>query len=121
MTYSQTTGIFTGPGISATGYSGRSDGLNNPSMQSVHDVGPIPQGDYTIQAPHADPKVGPIAMRLVPWTHNTMFGRGSFLIHGDNAQQNHSASEGCIILPRDVRVKIGISVLNGDNQLTVAV
>lgn len=119
MTYSQSTGLFTGPAITATGYSGHGEGLDNASMQDVHDIGPLPQGIYTIQPPHADPKVGPVAMRLEPSPENTMFGRGDFLIHGDNAAQNHTASEGCIILPHDVRVKIGAAVLSGDDQLMV--
>lgn len=119
MTYSQSTGLFTGAGTSVTGYSGHGDGLNNPAMQNAHDTGPLPQGGYTIQPPHADHKVGPVAMRLVPSPSNEMFGRGDFLIHGDTAAQNHTASHGCIILPHDVRVKIGTAVLDGDNQLTV--
>lgn len=119
MTYSQSTGLFTGSGITATGYSGHGEGLNNPAMQDVHDVGPLPQGVYTIQPPHADPKVGPVAMRLEPSPDNTMFGRGDFLIHGDNAAMDHTASEGCIIIPHDARVKIGEAVTDGDNQLTV--
>jgi hypothetical protein len=31
-----------------TGYAGRGDGYNNPDMQNIHDVGPIPEGTYTI-------------------------------------------------------------------------
>lgn len=119
MTYSQSTGLFTGAGLTVTGYSGHGEGLDNASMQDVHDIGPLPQGVYTIQPPHADTKVGPVAMRLVPAASNDMHGRGDFLIHGDNAAQNHTASEGCIILPRDVRVKIGEAVLSGDDQLMV--
>jgi hypothetical protein len=110
---------MTGAGFEATGYSGNGEGLNNPAMQNAHAVGPLPQGSYTIQPPHADPKVGPIAMRLAPAPANEMFGRGDFLIHGDNAQANHTASEGCIVLAHDARVAIGAAVLAGDNQLEV--
>jgi hypothetical protein len=117
--YSQTTGRMTGENFEATGYSGNGEGLNNPAMQDVHAVGPLPQGSYTILAPHADPKVGPIAMGLAPAPGNEMFRRGDFLIHGDNPQMNHTASEGCIILPHDARVAIGAAVLAGDNQLEV--
>ena len=103
----------------ATGYSGNGEGLNNPEMQQVKGVGPIPQGVYTIEPPHADPVVGPVAMRLQPAAGNEMFGRGDFLIHGDNADLDHSASEGCIVLPYDARVEIGAEVRLGNNQLTV--
>jgi len=119
MTYSQGTGVFRGDDWMATGYSGNGAGLNNPEMQQVKDVGPIPQGRYTIEPPHADPVVGPVAMRLQPAEANEMFGRGDFLIHGDNAAMNQTASEGCIVLPHSARVEIGAEVLLGNNQLTV--
>lgn len=119
FTYSQSTGLLKGANISAVAYSGRGAGLNNPAMQNVHDVGPLPQGIYTISPPHADPKVGPVAMRLTPSPENEMFGRGEFLIHGDNAAQNYSASEGCVVAPHAARVSIGESVVAGDDQLTV--
>lgn len=119
FTYRQTTGQLVGPDFGAQGYSGNGEGLNNPAMQDAHAVGPLPQGTYTILPPHADAKVGPIAMHLVPAAGNRMFNRGDFLIHGDNAAANHSASEGCIIMPHDARVAIGAAVLAGDNQLTV--
>lgn len=119
FTYRQSTGEMIGPDFNAQGYSGRGDGLNHPEAQDQHGIGPLPQGTYTIGAPHADEKVGPIAMRLTPAPGNTMFGRGDFLIHGDNAAMNHSASEGCIILPKAARIAIGGHVLAGDDQLTV--
>lgn len=120
--YQQASGQMTNaehPEYSAEGYSGNGSGLNNPAMEYVHGTGPLPKGTYTIQPPHADAKVGPIAMHLVPAAGNQMFNRGDFLIHGDNAAANHSASEGCIIMPHDSRVAIGAAVLAGDNQLTV--
>jgi hypothetical protein len=58
-------------------------------------------------------------MRLEPDPTNEMFGRGDFLIHGDNSEGNFSASEGCIILAHDVRVKIAGHVLEGENKLHV--
>ncbi len=33
-------------------YSGHGLGLNNPAMQNVPDVGPLPQGTYVIGDPH---------------------------------------------------------------------
>ena len=45
-TYSQTSGELDQDGNKvATGYSGAGIGKNNPVMQNVHNVGPIPQGD----------------------------------------------------------------------------
>lgn len=118
--YSQSSGALFHNGVQiATGYSGHGSGLDNPQAQDQHAVGPLPQGQYTIQPPHADEQVGPVAMRLDPSPDNEMFGRGDFLMHGDNPAMNHTASDGCIILPHDVRVQVGAAVLAGDNQLEV--
>lgn len=118
--YSQKTGVMRRQsGTEFSGYSGCRDGLNNPAMQNVKNVGPIPCGKYTIGLPHADEKVGPVAMHLVPFSTNVMFGRGDFMIHGDNSKMNHTASEGCIILPLAARALIGKIVASGDFTLTV--
>lgn len=118
--YQQSTGILTKDGVElASGYSGNGEGLNNPAMQDVHNVGPIPQGVYTIEPPHADAEVGPVAMNLIPSPENEMFGRGDFLVHGDTAAMNRTASHGCVIMPHAVRVAVGTAVVAGDNQLIV--
>lgn len=118
--YSQSTGIFSQDGKQlAVGYSGNGVGLNQPNAQMIHNVGPIPQGSYTIAPPHADEKVGPVAMRLSPAPGNEMFNRGDFLIHGPHANDQHNSSEGCIIIEHNVRCQIGEYVLGGDNQLIV--
>jgi hypothetical protein len=98
------------------GYSGHGDGLNNPAMCNVKDVGPLPQGNYTIGQPRDDNEVGKFAMPLTPSPTNTMFDRSAFFIHGDNPAMNHSASDGCIILGRPLRNLIASS---GDTDLTV--
>jgi hypothetical protein len=109
-TYKQSSGELDHDGaVAGTGYSGHGDGLNNPAMQSAADVGPIPQGVYTIGLPHSPPDhLGPLAM---PLTHvsGDIFGRSAFFIHGDNAAGNHSASDGCIILARPIRQQIADS------------
>ena len=48
-TYAQRTGDLQQDGkqVSA-GYSGANEGKNNPAMEDVPDVGPIPRGDWTI-------------------------------------------------------------------------
>jgi uncharacterized protein RhaS with RHS repeats len=103
-----------------TGYSGNGQGLNNPAQQNVPSSGPIPQGTYTIE-PQQNNTTGsghtlPASERLTPDPTNQMYGRGGFLIHGDNSRGNQSASQGCVILDRDIRNRIGNS---GDNSLRV--
>ncbi len=117
----QTTHDTNGSSTNAgTGYSGNGEGLNNPDMQNVPNTGPIPRGTYTINQQQDNTTNSgtnlPASMRLTPNDGTDTFGRGGFLIHGDNANGNQSASEGCIILNRNVRNAIGNS---GDNRLRV--
>ena len=108
--YEQATGKLTNPENlhAATGYSGgdagqRPDGVNNPAMQSIRNVGPIPKGTYTFGEPVHHSHLGPFAIPLVPDPANEMYGRDSFYCHGDNFAMDDSASDGCIIMPRSVR------------------
>lgn len=78
-------------------------------MTNVHNVGPIPAGTYTIEAPMDDDHVGVFALPLTPDPANEMFGRSAFFIHGDNPELDHSASDGCIILARVFREQINDS------------
>jgi hypothetical protein len=114
-TYKQSTGeLFQNSVLIASGYSGHGTGMNNPDLQTVHNVGPIPQGDYIICDPMDPPDhLGPIAMALEPEPDNNMFGRDAFFIHGDTPEKNQTASNGCIILPHDVRETIS----NSDDRL----
>ena len=119
--FKQSTGEFTGPKLQTVGYSGFGNGLNNPAMQDIPDVGPIPQGKYIIGAffddysrPTHNGK-GPLVCHLTPDQH-TALGRSGFMIHGDNVQLNHIASHGCIILARFAREAIAKS---GDTELEV--
>lgn len=115
--YSQSTGQLSRDGnIVATGYSGRAEGRNNSTMQDRHNVGPIPRGVYSISDPFDTETHGPFVLRLTPDVGNEMFGRSGFLMHGDNAA--HDASEGCIIMPRDVREAVAAS---GEKQIEVTV
>ena len=106
--YEQSTGRLssTETGFSAIGYSGSGAGKNNSTMQSVRDVGPIPCGIYAISAPFDSPEHGPYALRLWPDAANNMFGRSGFLMHGDSLEHPGCASQGCVIMPRDVRQKV---------------
>lgn len=107
--YSQSAGSIAhgGGDVLASGYAGAGIGKNNPAAQHLHNVGPIPQGRYTIGAPIGTPTHGPYVLPLTPDPGNTMFGRSEFLIHGDSASHPGKASEGCIILPRPTREAIG--------------
>lgn len=95
------------------GYSGAGEGKNNPDMQDVHDVGPIPRGQYTmvtIMDESENPvdyehKKAPV-IHLVPDKANEMFGRDGFLIHGDSIAEPGTASKGCIIQAHPVREQI---------------
>ncbi len=83
-------------------------------MQTARNLGPVPQGTYTIGSPHDTSTHGPHVMRLTPFPGTQTYGRDGFLIHGDNVL--HDASQGCIILDRAVRNRISSS---GGNRLNV--
>jgi hypothetical protein len=126
--YSQSTGILkreTGgeSTVVGTGYAGgdcgdNPGGVNNPAMQQIHNVGPLPQGLYCIGVPIDHTHLGPCAMPLTPNPSNVMFGRSGFFIHADTIAQNRSASEGCIVMPGPARTQIA-ALLGIDNYLTV--
>lgn len=99
--YRQRTGQFLEDGILlATGYSGAGEGKNNPLLEHVRNVGPIPCGEYEIGEAFSSRTKGPVVMRLIPAGHKAR-NRSGFLIHGDN--KTHTASRGCIILDRKTR------------------
>ena len=96
--------LFNSEGILVgEGYSGHDEGKNNPSLENVHNVGPIPRGRYDIGEPFNSPEHGPLAMPLTPQPGTDTFGRSGFLMHGDSIEHPGEASLGCIIMPHDVR------------------
>lgn len=102
----------------ATGYSGCDEGKNDPAMQAVADVGPIPQGKWTIVGPPINTRDhGPYVLRLQPAAGTNTFGRNGFLIHGDSIESPGYASKGCVILPRTAREEVWNS---GDRDFEVA-
>jgi hypothetical protein len=116
-TYNQQNGVLLKDGETmGTGYSGFEAGKNNPAMQRVEDVGPIPKGVYEIGSPHDTASHGPHVMALSPAAGTETFGRSGFLIHGDSVADPGAASHGCIILARDLRDKISAS---GDDHIEV--
>ena len=101
----------------ATGYSGLDNGKNNPAMQAIPNMGPIPQGDWTIVGPPINtPDHGPFVLRLQPARDTRTFGRSGFLMHGDSIESPGCASHGCIIMARTVREQVWNS---GDTDLEV--
>lgn len=86
-----------------TGYSGFGPGLDNPDMESVPSVGPIPRGGWKIERwdDHHGEK-GPQVAALSPVGHNA-HGRSAFLIHGPHADDHQDSSNGCIIAGRTIR------------------
>lgn len=116
-TYEQSSGRLSHDGaVVGIGYSGHGVGLNNHALEAVADVGPCPCGGWEIirwDATHADK--GPCVGVLSPVGHDA-HGRSEFLIHGDNAAGDNSASHGCIILGPSLRHVMRDS---GDHDLTV--
>lgn len=88
------------------GYAGFGRGKNNPAMERIANVGPLPAGWYHIEAPINSPVHGPFAMRLTPRSSNEMFGRSAFMIHGDSKSRPGEASQGCIVLARKYREEV---------------
>jgi hypothetical protein len=117
-TYAQKTGdlLLNGQRV-GRGYSGFDNGKNNPSMQAVADLGPIPQGEWTIVGPPINaPAHGPFVLRLEPANGTNLFGRSGSLMHGDSIENPGTASHGCIIMPRNIREQVWQS---GDTALQV--
>jgi hypothetical protein len=98
------------------GYSGHGQGVNNPNMQGVPDLGPIPRGNWGIGDPEDSPNTGPYSIPLYPHPDTQTFGRSEFRIHGDSREHPGQASRGCIILPSPVRERI---IASGEKVLTV--
>jgi hypothetical protein len=109
--YEQSTGrMYAADGsVAGVGYSGAGDCKNNCKTQAVHNEGPIPTGSYRIGQPIDTITHGPFVLPLTPDPTNQMFGRYGFLIHGDSVVNPGTASEGCIIMSRDVRNAIAES------------
>lgn len=117
MTYEQVTGkFFDGDKVIGIGWAGHLQGRNNPDMQNVKGVGPLPKGKYIINDPEDGTHLGPIAFPLTPDPANEMFGRSGFFIHGADIQHPALSSDGCIIQGRVAREYIKIKI--GSAELT---
>lgn len=106
----------------SAGYSGKGRGKNNPAMQGVAGIGPLPAGQYKLTQIYDSANVGPRTIRLEPIDSNfgddrhEGTGRGAFRVHGDSIKAPGTASKGCIVLPKAVRLAMWAS---GDRDLTV--
>ncbi len=135
IVYHQSTGIWRYEGeydgkkvvVEGQGYSGAGEGLNNPDMEGVENVGPIPRGVWRIEGGYRDVVLKPAwidkngtkhpakilykAFRLVNVSlenpnndkskNPNHKGRiiTTFLIHGQGKNSWGHASQGCIIMP----------------------
>ena len=86
--------------INTKGYAGNGQGYNNPNMQNVPNVGPLPQGSYTVGEMVSRTPSGLInALPLTPNDGTNTYGRGGFFIHGDNPNRPPgTSSNGCPII-----------------------
>lgn len=119
-TYSQSAGRISresDPAAYPLCYSGCGPGKNNPQLQGAHNVGPIPQGQYTIGEPVLKTAThGPYVLPLTPSPNNVMWGRSGFLMHSDSQSHPGEASQGCVVCAQSLRREIWES---GDHQLVV--
>jgi type VI secretion system (T6SS) effector TldE1-like protein len=91
-----------------TGYSGAPGAVNDPTQEAIHFRGPIPKGRYRVGTIFHHHEKGPHVMSLTPVGHSAHH-RTDLLIHGDNDDLNHTASQGCVILAPEMRLRIGHS------------
>jgi hypothetical protein len=112
------------------GYSGRGAGKNRifdpdakmpdrADLEAMHNLGPIPRGDYALGPPFTHPILGPIVIPLTPVGHDAR-GRTHLLVHGDKRDQPPgNASSGCVVLGHFERDSIAQAYWRGDRVLRV--
>jgi len=124
LTYSQSNGEMrdAAGALLGTGYAGHGVGLNNPALESVPSVGPLPQGIYVIRPPVNTATHGPYVLWLTPDPANHMFGRYGFGIHADEVANpgKRLASTGCIVMSAEARVAIWSAAEKSDRKLQVS-
>ena len=107
-TWDQSQGALLDPNgiLVSRGYSGRGRGKNNPTLQHLRGIGPVPRGMWRIHPPRTSQRTGPYVLDLTPEPGTVTHGRSAFQIHGDSIRAPGTASSGCIILPRVWRERI---------------
>jgi hypothetical protein len=99
-----------GLAILGHGYSGIHKGKNNPDMEHIKGIGPIPCGEYDVIGPPTSSVIrGPYVLGLLPTENTDTHNRFGFLIHGDSVANPGLASHGCIILRKNLREAIWTS------------
>ena len=92
--------------ILAFGYSGHGFYRDDPHAEKRSNEGPLPAGTYQLSGPVSTTlggkEVGPSSWHLNLIT-GKLYGRAGFMIHGDTEEEDHSASDGCIVTPYWVR------------------
>jgi hypothetical protein len=117
-TYKQSTGeLFAADGTRVgIGYAGHGEGVNDPAMESIANIGPIPRGRWHIGVAYSHEHLGPFTMNLTPDPETETYGRTEFRIHGDAITAPGTASHGCIVQDHAVRTLVSQS---GDRELEV--
>lgn len=115
-TYSQQTGEIEGAdgSLVAVGWAGNGEGKNNPKMQNVRGVGPLPQGVYVVGVWQDHPRLGRMVAPLTQIEGET-YGRSEFFIHGPAKDAAHygQESKGCVVTPFTGRVKVKVACPEG--------
>lgn len=85
-------------------------GYNNPSVQRVNSVGPIPNGTWnatgvaqTLTSSGGQTRPHQNVIHLNPAPGTDALNRTNIRAHGDSTARPGDGSNGCLILPRDVR------------------
>ncbi len=111
-TYIQATGELLRNGVSfGFGYSGAPGHVNETASERLKGLGPIPRGLYRLGAPVDHETCGPLSLPLTPVDHDAL-GRSGFYVHGDNSRFNQSASRGCPIFSRKVRLALASALVD---------
>lgn len=118
--YEQSTGAF---GVQngdfvfplGDGYAGKAASRNVPNDDHLRSLGPLPRGKYVLKVV-AHPRFAEPAIRLEQVEGKT-YDRCGFWIHGDN--KTSTASTGCIVLGKPVRLMIKAFIDFGYDELIV--
>jgi len=83
-------------------------GKLNPEHQALHNIGPIPAGDWVVGEWHDHPTLGPMVATLTPCKGTDALGRDGFYMHGPDRDPVFYGQEsrGCVVTPRPVRLKV---------------
>lgn len=127
MKYEQVTGRLSEDDgkVIGFGWAGHLQGKNNPDMENIKGVGPLPKGKYTVGDPEDGTHLGPLAFPLTPDPANEMYGRSGFFIHGADQEHPALSSDGCIIMGRVAReylkIKIGGAITDPASRNLIVV